>query len=44
MTDTFAGRYEHVLRMEDGQPTMIRMKKAVLIDRSSPLHNLTIIL
>ena len=44
VTDTFAGRYEHVLRMDDGRPTMIRMKKAVLIDRSSPLHNLTIIL
>lgn len=44
VTDTFAGRYEHVLRMDDGRPTMIRMKKAVLIDRSSPLHNLTMIL
>lgn len=44
VTDTFAGRYEHVLRMDDGRPTMIRMKKVVLIDRSSPLHNLTIIL
>ena len=44
VTDTFVGRYEHVVHMDDGRPTMIRMKKAVLIDRSSPLHNLTIIL
>ena len=43
-TDTFVGRYEHVLHMDEGRPTMIRLKKAVLIDRSSPLHNLTIIL
>ena len=43
-TDTFAGRYQHVLGMDDGRPTTIRLKKAVLIDRSSPLHNLTIIL
>ena len=44
VTDSFAGRYEHVLHMDEGRPTMIRMKKAVLVDRSSPLHNLTIIL
>ena len=30
--------------MDGGRPTMIRMKKAVLVDRSSALHNLTIIL
>ena len=44
ITDTFVGRYEHVLRMDGVRPSMIRMKKAVLIDRSSALHNLTIIL
>lgn len=44
ITDTFVGRYEHVLRMDGGRPDMIRMKKAVLIDRSNALHNLTIIL
>ena len=44
ITDCFVGRYEHVLYMDDGRPTGIRLKKAVLIDRSSPLHNLTIIL
>ena len=44
VTDSFAGRYEHVLHMDGGRPTMIRMKKAVLVDRSSALHNLTIIL
>ena len=44
ITDTFAGRYEHVLHMDRGRPAMIRMKKAVLIDRSNALHNLTIIL
>lgn len=43
-TDTFVGRYEHVLGMDDGRPTTIRLKKTVLIDRSSPLHNLTLIL
>ena len=44
VTDRFVGHYEHVLHMADGSPTMIHMKKAVLIDRSTPLHNLTIIL
>ena len=44
VTDSFSGRYEHVLHMDEGRPTMIRMKKAVLVDRSSALHNLTIIL
>ena len=44
VTDSFAGRHEHVLHMDEGRPTMIRMKKAVLVDRSSALHNLTIIL
>ena len=44
ITDSFAGRYEHVLHMVEGRPTNIRMKKAVLVDRSSALHNLTIIL
>ena len=44
VTDSFAGRYEHVLKLDEGRPTMIRMKKAVLVDRSSALHNLTIIL
>ena len=44
ITDSFVGRYEHVLHMDEGRPAMIRLKKAVLIDRSSPLHNLTIIL
>ena len=44
ITDTFVGRYEHVLHMNGEQPAMIRVKKAVLIDRSSALHNLTIIL
>ena len=44
ITDRFVGNYEHLLHMVDGSPTMIRMKKAVLIDRSSPLNNLTLIL
>ena len=44
VTDSFVGHYEHVLHMDEGRPTMIRMKKAVLVDRSSALHNLTIIL
>ena len=44
VTDSFAGRYEHVLSMDGGRPTMIRMKKVVLVGRSSPLHNLTLIL
>ena len=44
ITDCFVGRYDHVLHMDGGRPVMIRLKKAVLIDRSSPLHNLTIIL
>ena len=43
-TDRFVGHYEHVLHIDDGRPTRIRVKKVVLIDRSSPLHNLTIIL
>ena len=34
----------HVLKLDEGRPTMIRMKKAVLVDRSSALHNLTMIL
>ena len=44
ITDTFVGRYEHVLMLDEGRPAMIRLKKSVLIDRSSPLHNLTLIL
>ena len=44
ITDCFVGRYEHVLVMDEGRPAMIRLKKTVLVDRSSPLHNLTIIL
>ena len=44
ITDCFVGRYQHVLHMDEQRPAMIRLKKAVLIDRSSPLHNLTIIL
>jgi 3-phenylpropionate/cinnamic acid dioxygenase small subunit len=43
-TDRFVGRYEHVLELVDGVPSGIRVKKVLLLDRLSPLHNLTIIL
>ena len=37
---TFAGRYEHRLRLE-GEGWRIRQKKAMLVNNASPLYNLT---